>query len=895
MKKIALLLLIVTSIFGSALVIAGEFQRVQLRGESGTQRTAEISDVIFGPVSTNDTLWRIARDYRNSSEFAADRPASLYPVMYGIYVLNPKAFKDNNVNQLLDNAMLELPSPDFVAAINLEMARAKIEGDEDAVGYVDLTDSPNVISTPEPSSESISPQAATPPTSVTSTSVAPPIAKVVDANSAEKLEGFVAQQSLTSNELQILNELKNQYAVSLETIQVLLDENQLLSEQLQKVSQQLASLSNKVDGDVQEQLDAQAELQAQLYTLLQQANLLDQSEPVSTFFNDIKTLLKEPMVLIASVSGIVLISLIALGMWLFARTPKATDAVPEAHLDNVDEVAPDIIELSEADLEVQADSLFIDKDDADIEDGSAVDDALTEELLNDELISDDLLSEELLSEDLLGEDLLGEELLDKDFLGDELLGEALAENNNDTTLDDVLAEDVFTETDDLEQLLRDQIEDIDFEESSGELDQSPLDELFGSADLTSDSELTGDNDTIVEAIDVANDIDDILNEELIEPASDSVTDDDFDIDSLLEEVAEEAQSELEQLAPEAPKGKPVLKVVPEPVSSPENEVSDAPDEDKIPDELADLADELSRSALPDTLDIDEDAGLSEADVANLDLEISMQGENIDSTVDDLLNEIEQIEMMEGMLGESLSDDADKMGSEPNYESESDNSDILDDELTNEILAELVDESAASDDITTANDTFSTEPEPEPEPEHMSKATTSLLDDLPDIGGWMLDDSDESVVDELENTDFDELLQSLENNDEDEQELNAEQIDDFLDEDLQKVLAADDVTEKIIDNTPDFIDVDALLDDISSELTEEPEIDLLKNLEGIPQPVSDADMTVDDAFSSDLDLARAYIEIDEMREAQKLLKKVMAKGSSEQQDEAKHILEQLENL
>ncbi|MDG1122868.1 MAG: FimV/HubP family polar landmark protein, partial [Glaciecola sp.] len=177
----------------------------------------------------------------------------------------------------------------------------------------------------------------------------------------------------------------------------------------------------------------------------------------------------------------------------------------------------------------------------------------------------------------------------------------------------------------------------------------------------------------------------------------------------------------------------------------------------------------------------------------------------------------------------------------------------------------------------------------------SKATASLLDDLPDIGGWMLDDSDESVVDELENTDFDELLQSLENNDEDEQELNAEQIDDFLDEDLQKVLAADDVTEKIIDNTPDFIDVDALLDDISSELTEEPEIDLLKNLEGMPQPVSDADMTVDDAFSSDLDLARAYIEIDEMREAQKLLKKVMAKGSSEQQDEAKHILEQLENL
>jgi pilus assembly protein FimV len=548
MKKIAFILLIVSSIFGSTLVVAGEFQRVQLRGETGSQRTAEISDVIFGPVSTNDTLWRIARDYRNSSEFAADRPASLYPVMYGIYVLNPKAFKDNNVNQLLDNAMLELPSPDFVAEINLDMARAKIEGDEDAVGYIDPTESPS-----ESSNKNSTVVVSTP--KAKSTSVA------------------LNTVMLTSNELQILNELKNQYAMSLETIQVLLDENELLSEQLQHVSQQLTSLSNRVDGDVQEQLDAQAELQAQLYALLQKANLLNTAESQSTFFSDIKALLKEPMVMIASLSGIVLAALIALGMWLFARTPKLSDVVPDEPVNNAVDAAPDIIELSEADLEVPADSLF---------------------------------------------------------------------TNTDSTA---------------------------------------VDELLNDADLS--------------------------------------------------------------------------------------EINDA--------------------------------------------------------------------------------------------------------------------------ISPANDIPSAEPEAEP------KMASSLLDDLPDIGGWMLHENDESEFDDLENTDFDELLQSLENNDEDEPEVNTKGIDDFLDEDLQQVLAANNVTQKIIDNTPDFIDVDVLLDDISSELTEDPEIDLLKNLEGMPQPVNDEDMTIDDAFSSDLDLARAYIEIDEIREAQKLLKKVLAKGSSEQQDEAKHILEQLENL
>ena len=811
MKKIALILLIVSSIFGSALVVAGEFQRVQLRGETGSQRTAEISDVIFGPVSTNDTLWRIARDYRNSSEFAADRPASLYPVMYGIYVLNPKAFKDNNVNQLLDNAMLELPSPDFVAAINLDMARAKIEGDEDAVGYIDPTESPT------DSSNKNSTVVSTPKAKSTSVALNP--------------------VTLTSNELQILNELKNQYAVSLETIQVLLDENELLSDQLQHVSQQLTSLSNRVDGDVQEQLDAQAELQAQLYALLQNANLLNKAESQSTFFSDINTLLKEPMVMIALLSGIVLAALIALGMWLFARTPKLSDVVPEEPVNGAVDAAPDIIELSEADLEVPADSLFTNTD------ATAVDELITDDLLSDELLNDELLS------------------------------------------DDLLDENVLTETDDLEQQLRDEIQDIDFEESSGELAQSALDELFGSGDLATAPELVDDGDALIEAIDVSNDIDDILNEELIEPGSASIADDyDFDIDSLLDEVAEEVQSEKVQKAPT--------------------------DVDEIPDELADLADELSRSALPDTLEIDEDAGLSEADVASLELEISMQGQHIDSTVDDLFNEIEQIEMMESMLGESFSagEDTDDEPIATETNSELDHSDILDDELnaemdmqdalTEDVLEELLNDadlSEINDVISPANDTLSAEPEPEPEPEPMSKMAASLLDDLPDIGGWMLHENDESELDDIENTDFDELLQSLENNDEDEPAVNTKGIDDLLDEDLQQVLAANDVTQKIIDNTPDFIDVDALLDDISSELTEEPEMDLLKNLEGMPQPVNDEDMTIDDAFSSDLDLARAYIEIDEIREAQKLLKKVLAKGSSEQQDEAKHILEQLENL
>lgn len=489
MKKFALSMLIFSSLIGNPLAWANESQQTQIVIDSPQSNANKLSDVIYGPVIQQDTLWRIARDYRNSSAFANGKPESLYPVMYGIYVLNPNAFKDDNVNQLLNNAMLKMPTASFVASIDLETARIKMEGDE----------------------------------------------KVNGLNS-------VAEASLY--------DLTLQYSESLESIQTLLTENALLASQLQTVSDQLTHLSQRVDGDVQEQLNAQAELQAQLYALLENSNQVSEKKVQLSSDNALKDLLQEPMIIISLLSGMLFCAFVILGLWLFSRRPKMTSN--EHSSSKPVEKIVNVIDLSETDF--------------------------------------------------------------------------------------------------------------------------------------SDSPFTP----------------------------------------------------------------------PEPKSQPKN------------------------AQQPD------------------------------------------------------------LNSESNTE------------------FKLKSHSESDSDV-----------------------VSSIIDDIPDIHAWepVQKSSDESIINDLENTDFDELLHSLEPSNEEVSEFNTTPQSDDNSYDSK--------------NTDEFIDVDTLLDDMS-EMEEEPEIDLLKNIEGMPQPSKASDIIEDDVLSSDLDLARVYIEMDDILEAQQLLRKVILRGSADQKAEAQHILTQLEN-
>lgn len=295
----------------SAVSVAGEFQTLQLRGD----KMDDYSGIVFGPVEQKDTLWKIAKDYRNSSDFVGQRPNSLYPVMYGIYLLNPQAFKDNNVNHLLNDTMLEMPTAAFMAKIDPLEAEAKIESDETL--WAELQALKNAVTQASGSSSEEVQEQALPSETLTN-----PVSILNDKPTEIVTLPNVPTSQLTIQQLQVLNELKSQYAISLETIQVLLNENERLADQLQNVAERVDALSGRVNGDVQAQLDALGALQAEIYETLQKENA---KQGLSTL-EQVAEFVAKPFVLIALISLLVLLTLVGLGLWLFKRnTPKKSE------------------------------------------------------------------------------------------------------------------------------------------------------------------------------------------------------------------------------------------------------------------------------------------------------------------------------------------------------------------------------------------------------------------------------------------------------------------------------------------------------------------------------------------------------------------------------------------
>lgn len=193
-------------------------------------------------------------------------------------------------------------------------------------------------------------------------------------------------------------------------------------------------------------------------------------------------------------------------------------------------------------------------------------------------------------------------------------------------------------------------------------------------------------------------------------------------------------------------------------------------------------------------------------------------------------------------------------------------------------------------------------------------TDDELSDLPGLGDWLSESDtkqkspkdsgptklspheDESLLDELENTNFDELLSAIDAD-------NEQETGDSLDGlDLSALLSEEPRSEKSDDESgltakeqeDDFLDVEALLSDSFSEDEESPadrDLDLSSPLSSFFGDPTDSGVDVDDdsGFGAKLDLAHAYIEIGENESAIELLEDIVENGSELQRTEAKVIL------
>ncbi len=93
------------------------FEEVTRHGGEGAERRR----TAYGPVEEGDTLWRIAAEHR------PDDSVTIAQTMLAIKELNPHAFADDNVNDLLSGWWLRLPDREQVEAISASEAQSTYE------------------------------------------------------------------------------------------------------------------------------------------------------------------------------------------------------------------------------------------------------------------------------------------------------------------------------------------------------------------------------------------------------------------------------------------------------------------------------------------------------------------------------------------------------------------------------------------------------------------------------------------------------------------------------------------------------------------------------------------------------------------------------------------------
>jgi pilus assembly protein FimV len=463
--------------------------QVQLQGP---RNSADMySGVVYGPIDQNDTLWRIATRYKQDSEF------SVYQTMLAIYELNQQAFENNNFNTMVNGATLQLPSDRFIERMDPQRARAKAETDDRAFGRPNSVQSEAVLN-------EVATQSATPEV---------PLVNQEDL-SATKQELQQQLNALNRQQTVKFDEVKDQVSSSITGVQALLDENRRLYERIDQVNQDISDLRNKVEGEVQDQIDQQLALQKEIIDLVKQA----EQRQLDREAQSIWTSLTSPAAVITLSSIFTIGMLVLLGLWLL-RKPKTTES------DKEDASQTDIVD----------DELVIGEMDEDDDDLLA---AFDQPMDDDDILSSDL-------EDGLDELGIGDS--DFDEADDMLVPDADSQAEEAKPQAQVISEDVSFDADSIS------LDDDDFENQ--EIDLKPkVSETPDTVeqkqrgdkvveDLTSDLDIDDfdADDEQDEAIAALNSVADASDDE-IEPISEVDSSDDDERSLSSEQTDDEAPS-----------------------------------------------------------------------------------------------------------------------------------------------------------------------------------------------------------------------------------------------------------------------------------------------------------------------------------------------------------------
>lgn len=395
---------------------------VQIRGPRSTDSLAQQTTI--GPLSSNDTLWRVAERLKPNAN------VSLYQVMYALYQKNPDAFLDNNLNHLKPKAILKVPSLREVSQVDINLAKQKSEQDDIAWAQRQQAAKAAVQSTQQQQTVATE-----------------------QASSAWQQE----LQQTAQQQREQLTAMRSEFDYSIQQVQALEQENKRLKTSLSGIEVELEKL--------REQLGQDSELQQQLASLLaQQTELLrvnaELAEKVNQNFNW-QDVLKNPLswVLAASIPALLVLFSVLL---IIKRKGKETEAVvhsvnlantpdpsyqsPLPPLDDNDDIDESLFELDEALLEDPSiqDDFAVDEF-SDMQPTASIDDELLD--FDDQLLHDDsLLSDIDTSTEVESEPFDPEQILSDTDISALLLAED--EDEDEAVIE--LADDKRTVTNELD-------------------------------------------------------------------------------------------------------------------------------------------------------------------------------------------------------------------------------------------------------------------------------------------------------------------------------------------------------------------------------------------------------------------------------------------------------------
>jgi len=568
---------------------------VRLKGPKSTENPDRSR---VGPLTPNDTLWRIAEEVRPHPGL------NIYQVMYAIYLKNPESFLDDNFNHLNTGSFLAIPNVDEILSVDAVDAQRKSEEDDRIWA------------------ERVRAAAAAKVKQGVNTAQQKDVDKAKQEIKKELVRVEVEQKSQ-------LSDLQNKLAESNVTVEAVLADNNALKETLDKLADQMLLMKSQVDKDseIQQQLQLLVAQQAEM--LAQQKAQIEREKQGLNFAELWQNLSSSAMTWVVLASLPTLLLLFAVLGWIKRRTRKseqiinAATAVPQHDAGYRSPLPPldESLDFDENSLMTLDESLLggrgkneirLDDEPIDLHDDMLLDtraDEFDDILLND----DDLLD----SKDLLDASSIDQDLLDDLLDQPGKVEEKEFDPNNILSGADLSA--LFDEEPDL-----DDDEDIFAQAVAEQLAAEQKQKTPEPAALQPTEELEDDDDYLIEEIDLDEPDDEPQFQAEVQqpPVLDEIEEvEEVDFDSLLQELELPGQ-QTESLSSETITADPSLTVADELVEAkPERPQFDSSELDEFAESLVDEdLSETSFISVDDDPDIDIDALLAEANSSGDELE-----------------------------------------------------------------------------------------------------------------------------------------------------------------------------------------------------------------------------------------------------------------------------------